>query len=340
VAISADVVVVGAGINGLATARSLALEGVDVLAVEQFEVGHAHGSSHGRSRIFRLAYAEPHWIRLVQEALPGWRELEQESGARLLELYGLLEIIRDGDEDSRAALEACGVSFELLSAGEVAARFPVAVPDGLSAIYQPEAGILRADLAQRALLESARRHGARIVERTRIASLDEIEAGAIVVAAGAWARPLLAGAGIELPVVVTRETVAYFRFESERPPPSLADLKPGVRGHATYALYDPVHGLKAGIHRSGPLADPDEAGGPERELVELIRDAVVRYFPAADPEPAELDTCLYTVTGDEQFVLERHGRIVIGSACSGHGFKFAPVVGARLAALALGALQT
>lgn len=331
----ADAVVVGAGVNGLATARALARKGVDVRVVEQFRVGHTRGSSHGRSRIFRLAYPEAHWVRLAREAFDGWRELEAETGLAVLELYGLLELVRPGETGSRQALEESGVPFELLSERDAEERFPVAVPDGFSAIFQPDAGIARADLAQEAFLVSARRQGVRVEEETRIETLAAVDAGAVVVTAGAWARPLLATAGIELPVVVTRETVGYFRLDGERPIPSVVDLKPGARGHGTYALHDPTHGLKIGIHMSGPVADPDADGAPEPELVELIREAVARYFPAADPEPAQLDTCLYTVTDDERFVLERHGRIVVGSACSGHGFKFAPAVGERLAELTL-----
>jgi sarcosine oxidase len=331
----ADVVVVGAGINGLATARALAQKGVDVLLVEQFRIGHTRGSSHGRSRIFRLAYAEPYWVQLAQEAFDGWRELEAETGTRLLDLHGLLELVRPGETGSRAALEECGVPFELLSASETADRFPVAVPDGFSAIFQPDAGIARADLAQQAFLASVRRHGGSVVQETPVESLGNIDTRAVVVTAGSWARGLLARAGIDLPVVVTRETVGYFRLESERPIPSVVDLKPGARGHGTYALHDPEYGLKIGIHMSGPVVDPDDEGAPEPELVELLGEAAARWFPAADPEPAQLDTCLYTTTDDERFILERHGRIVVGSACSGHGFKFAPAVGQKLAALAL-----
>jgi sarcosine oxidase len=331
----ADVVVVGAGINGLATARALARKGVDVLVVEQFRIGHTRGSSHGRSRIFRLAYAEPHWVELAREAFSGWRELESETGTTLLDLHGLLELTRPGEDGSRRALEECGVAYELLTRSQVQGRFPVAVPDGFSAIFQPEAGIARADLAQQALLASLRRHGGRVLQRTRIESLSDVDARAVVVTAGSWARELLARERIELPVVVTRETVGYFRLESERPIPSVVDLKPGARGHGTYALHDPEHGLKIGIHMSGPVADPDEEGAPEPELAALIREAVARYFPTADPEPAQLDTCLYTTTDDERFILERYGRVVVGSACSGHGFKFAPAVAERLAQLAL-----
>jgi sarcosine oxidase len=331
----ADVIVVGAGINGLATARALARKGVDVLLVEQFRIGHTHGSSHGRSRIFRLAYAESEWVRLAREAYEGWRDLESETETTLLGLHGLLELVRPGEHGSRRALEECGVEYELLTRSQVEDRFPVAVPEGFGAIFQPEAGIARADLAQQAFLASLRRHGGRVVQETRVEALADLDARAVVVTAGSWARGLLAREGIELPVVCTRETVGYFRLESERPVPSVVDLKPGARGHGTYALHDPEYGLKIGIHMSGPVADPDEDGAPEPELVELMREAAARWFPAADPEPAQLDTCLYTTTNDERFILERHGRLVVGSACSGHGFKFAPAVGERLASLTL-----
>ena len=331
----ADVIVVGAGINGLATARALARKGVDVLVVEQFRIGHTRGSSHGRSRIFRLAYAEPEWVQLAQEAFAGWRDLEAETRTTLLDLHGLVELVRPGEDGSRPALEERGVAYELLTKTQVEERFPIAVPDGFSAIFQPEAGIARADLAQHAFLASLRRHGGRVLQQTRVESLSDLEACALVVTAGSWARDLLAREGLELPVVVTRETVGYFRLESERPIPSVVDLKPGARGHGTYALHDPEHGLKIGIHMSGPVADPDQEAAPEPALVELICEAAARWFPAADAEPAQLDTCLYTTTDDERFILERHGRIVVGSACSGHGFKFAPAVGEQLARMAL-----
>jgi sarcosine oxidase len=108
-----------------------------------------------------------------------------------------------------------------------------------------------------------------------------------------------------------------------------------TRGHAMYALHDPLYGLKAGAHHSGHEADPDTVEPADPELVDRIVGWVRARFPEVDPEPAGTETCLYTSTEDESFVLERRGRLVVGSACSGHGFKFAPAVGRRLAALAL-----
>jgi len=103
-----------------------------------------------------------------------------------------------------------------------------------------------------------------------------------------------------------------------------------------YSLHDPVHGLKAGAHHAGPEADPDTEATPDPAIVERISSWVRERFPGVDPDPVDAQTCLYTTTADERFILERRGRVVVGSACSGHGFKFAPAVGRRLAALVLG----
>jgi sarcosine oxidase len=328
--VQAEIVVVGAGIMGSATAWALARAGRDVLLVEQLHVGHEHGSSHGRSRIVRLAYPELEFVELAKEAFPGWRELEHESGAELLELNGLLELVEDVAQSSRDALEAAGAEHELLSAEEARARWPVGVPDGWTALFQPQAGIVRADLAHRAFVDAAVARGARLVENHRVESLDDLEAGAVVVTAGPWVARFFP----DLPVRTTRETVAYFRREGV-PMPSIVYLDPETRDHAMYSLHDPVYGLKAGAHHAGTAIAPDEPGGPDTALVERIAAWVARTYPDADPKPAAAETCMYTTTPDQHFILERRGNVVIGSACSGHGFKFAPAIGARLAALAV-----
>ena len=313
------VAVVGAGINGVAAAYALARGGDEVTLYEQFRIGHTRGSSHGTARIFRLAYPEPEWVRLAQEALAGWRALEADSGETLLELNGLVELAPPGVESSRAALEECGARFEVTE-----------VPgfEG-SALFQEDAGIVRADLAHRAFLEGALRRGARLVEDERVDRLDALDAEAVVVTAGPWAPRLVP----DLAVRPTRETVCYFRLDGA--PPSLIELGT-ERGDCFYALHDPDGGIKAGLHRSGVPADPDDDGGPDESVVELLREWVAARFPGADPEPTQVETCFYTSTDDERFILERRGRVVVGSACSGHAFKFAPAVGERLAALARG----
>jgi len=330
------VVVVGAGVNGLATAWALASEGHDVVVHEQFAPGHARGSSHGRSRIFRLAYPEEEWVRLAQEALVGWRELEAETGERLLGFPGIVELVGHLGESSRAALAAEGVETEVLDADELLRRFDLRAPEGYVGMLQPEAGYVLADRALAAFQAGVEQRGGRVSYESKVESLDDVDARALVVTAGPWARALLAQAGIELPVVETRETVLFFRLERESPVPSTVTMVDNL--HGFYSVYDPVYGLKVGHHKSGIPADPDEEGGPDHAIVDEVTEWAGRTFTLADPEPVEVQTCFYTNTVDDSFVLERHGRIVVGSACSGHAFKFGPAVGARLAALAAEAL--
>jgi monomeric sarcosine oxidase len=325
----ADVAVVGAGIMGAATAYALARDGRDVTLYEQFEIGHTRGSSHGRSRIVRLAYPDLEFVELAKESFAGWRELEREAGVELLELNGLLELVGDLAQGSSAALAAFGAEYELVP-GEVArTRWPVGVPDGWTALFQPEAGIVRADLAHRAFVERAVARGAELRENVRVESLDDLDADVVVLTAGPWVTRFVP----DLPVKITRETVVYFRREGA-PLPSVVQLDPVTRGHALYSLHDPVHGLKAGAHHAGAEVDPDDERGPDPALVERAAEWVARTYPDADPEPVAAETCIYTTTPDEHFILERRGRVVIGSPCSGHGFKFAPAVGVRLARMA------
>ena len=305
--------------------------GAEVTVLEQFELEHSHGSSHGRTRIVRVAYPDPEWVRLAEDAMRGWRELEAQSGQELLGLYGLVEVASSPELTSAEALDACGLAYRLLD-GDEARGLGVALPEGWAALQQPEAGVVRADLARRAFRDVAVSRGARVETGRRVESVDDVDADVVVVTAGAWVTAFVP----DLPVSVTRETIAYFRREGP-PPPSVVELNEETRGHAMYALHDPVHGLKAGAHHAGSETDPDEDAEPDAAIVERISAWVRERLPDADPEPAGAETCLYTNTADESFVLERRGRVVIGSACSGHGFKFAPAVGRRLADMAFGA---
>ena len=313
-----ETVVVGAGVMGLATAWSLAQSGASVSVLEQFEVGHTRGSSHGSARIFRLSYPAASWVRLAQEALPLWRELEGRTGAELLRTTGSLDI--GSSLPHTAALDECGVPYEELDAAETARRFGLDVPS----VYQRDGGVALADRTLTALRDSAVAAGARLEEGVRVADLEDVDADTVVVTAGAWAPKL----GVELPVRVTRETVSY--FDVGRESLSIIDW---TGEHVVYALSTPEGRLKVGIHHDGSDTDPDEEGEPNPDQVRAATEWVAQRFGPA--EPAFSETCLYTTTADESFILERRGRYVIGSACSGHGFKFAPVIGRRLSRLAL-----
>jgi sarcosine oxidase len=307
---------------GCATAWALRERGAEVTVHEQFELDHDRGSSHGRTRIFRVAYPDPDWIRFAQEARAGWLDLDPD----LLGLYGLVELVADPAMTSARALDECGVPHRLLDPDEVRG-LGASLPEGWTALHVHEAGVVFADRARHAFLEAA---GVDVEPNRRIESADELDADVVVVTAGPWVGELLP----DLPVTVTRETLAYFRREGP-PPPSIVDLNAETGGHGMYSLYDPVYGLKAGAHHAGAEADPDAVGEPDPAIVERIASWVRERFPDVDPEPVEAQACLYTTTADQSFILERRGRVVVGSACSGHGFKFAPAVGRRLAALAL-----
>ncbi len=320
------VAVIGAGVMGLATGWALRRRGHDVVVYEQFAVGNPHGSSHGRSRIFRLAYAEPEYVRLAQEAFELWRELEAETEETLLELNGLVEVVRSLEESTAETLEACGVAWERLDREEAERRYPIHVPEESFVVVQPEAGITRADLALKAFAQ-----GLDVREDTRVRP-DQADADAVVVTAGSWVNELL---DEPLDVKTTRETLCYFRPDTGgRPVPSVVSFKPDDHTHDMYSLADPKYGLKVGAHHAGPEADPNVPGEPEPDLIERITTWARGTYLLADPDPVAAETCMYTSTPDQTFILERRGRIVVGSPCSGHGFKFAPAIGERLATLA------
>ena len=335
----AEVAVVGAGVMGLATAAALARDGRDVVLLEQFRLGHDRGSSHGTSRIFRLSYPEEQWVRLAQEALPLWRELEAESGETLLELHGSVDL---GDwRANRDALDACGVRYDIFDRHAAERRFGLVLAPGEEALHQADGGVALADKTLTVLAAGASANGTRVLEETRVLAISEddgavrielesgcLEARAAVVTAGAWA-PRLVDLADASP---TRETTAYYDLEG--PIPSLIDsgLAGGAHG---YALTAPGVGTKASIHRTGPPADPDGPPEADHTIAEAAGEWLARRFPPAAPEPLRVETCLYTNLDDDRFVCERRGRIIVGSPCSGHGFKFAPLIGKRLAALAV-----
>jgi monomeric sarcosine oxidase len=337
-----DVVVVGAGVMGTATARSLARRGARVALLERFFVGHPHGSSHGRSRIFRLSYPDPYYVGLAQEARELWKAASAEAGEDLLVTTGGFDVGK-GIEANAAALKERDAPFEMLTPAEAGRRFPTtSFPEGADVLFQPDGGIALADRAVESFVASAIRNGAALFERTRAVELDvgpgaavHTESGTfladvVVVTAGGWAKGLLAPVGIDIPTRVSRETVAFFRHEGAQPPTVVEWRVPHI-----YGLPSPGQGIKAGEHIAGPTVDPDERGGFDPEAVARLAEWVRARFPDAEAQPHYSETCLYTNTPDESFILERIGAFVVGSPCSGHGFKFAPAIGERLADLAL-----
>jgi sarcosine oxidase len=336
----ADVVVIGAGVMGLSCAWRLALRGLQVVVLDQFCVGHVHGSSHGPTRVFRTLYDDPFYVRLAQDAIPLWRELESASGAGLLRITGGLHV----DEASvlerfRRALESCGEACAGLDASERRARFAWLDAGDAPALWVDRMGVIAADAAVQALgalvpvVEDAAVEAIEVGDGVRVTAGDHrVEAGTCVVAAGAWARPLLAPLGIDLPVRVTREQVLYFAADA-------SSMVPFVHG-VPYWLYSVPSGdvVKVAEHGTGPSTTAaDRNYELDEDGAARVRAYVERALPFVDPDPVSFETCLYTSTAGEDFVIDRRGPVVVCSPCSGHGFKFAPLVGELVAAVVRGA---
>jgi sarcosine oxidase len=349
-----DAIVVGAGVAGTAAARALGERGAETVLFEQFVVGHRRGSSHGETRMFRLAYPEPDYVRLAQRALESWRALEAVAGETLLVTTGGL-YAGSWAKACGAALASCGVPREWIPAAEAAERFPMMSFEGIDRVlYQPDGGVCLAGRAVAAQVRLARAAGVDVreaAEVTRFAVDDQgiavtsgeetVHAPVAVIAAGAWAGDLLFELGIELPL---RPAFAQYTFFAPRDPatsgpPTFIEASHGPSGLGSGGYWVPgVEGahFKAALGAPGRTVHP--ASGPfpvdpEREAQDAAW--LAGRLPAFDPVPLRTETCIYTMTPDEDFVLERVGPIVVGSACSGHGFKFGPLLGEILADLAL-----
>ena len=343
-----DAVVIGAGAMGSATAWWLARRGRSVALVEQFAQGHARGSSHGASRIFRYAYADPRHVRMVQAALPLWRELEDDTDTTLLEVTGGLDHgVPALVGPVASALAACGVDHELLAVGAAGERWAGMRFEG-DVVHCPGAGRCLADTTVRALQRRAGDLGADVRFSTGPAALtwtddrvvvraagDEWTAPVAVVTAGAW-LPAVLGSRVPLPPLrVTRERIQHFAPRAGAGTslsewPSFIHHRPDAW---RYGLVRPGEGVKVAEHMTGSVTDPGDEPPDEADpgAAERVRRYVEDWLPGLDPVPSHPATCLYTTTPTEDFVLERVGPVVIGSACSGHGFKFTPLVGRILA---------
>ena len=332
---------IGAGAMGSATAWWLARRGVDVVLLEQFDAGHRRGSSHGASRIFRLAYDDPLYVRMAQDALPLWRELEDDAGEALLDTTGAIDHGDPADVDAVAdALGACGAAYERLSSDAASERWPAFRFAG-DVLFHADGGRCRADATVAALQHRAAAHGAEVHFNARakldidddgvgvVAGDSRWRARVVVVTAGAWMTQVL---GERAPnVVVTQEQVQHFAPTVEQDWPSfIHHRRPWV-----YGLLTPGEGVKVDEHHVGPVVDPDSRRPRDGELERTVVRYVEEWMPGLDPTPVHTTECLYTTTPDESFVLERVGPVVIGSPCSGHGFKFTPLIGQRLADLAV-----
>jgi sarcosine oxidase len=356
-----DVLVIGGGAMGAAAAWRLARDGRRVRLLEQFAPGHTNGSSHGPSRMIRLAYQDPEYVELGQAAFTLWRELEAESGEALLRMTGGLDV---GLPDAHAmpgivrTYDTLGMPYERLDRDELHRRHPqLNLPEGTIGLYQEAYGILAATRCVLTLAARAQAQGAQLSAEETALAIDPDGDGVtvrtdrgvhraerVVVAAGSWTQPLLAALGVELPLTVLQEQLAFFRVrdpEAHGPDrlPLVIHRFPGTTSlGSVFPIFD-HEGVKMMIDRIGPAVAPDN---PSRTidplLLERLRAYATDLLPGVTGEILETTSCRYTMTPDEDFVIARHpehAQVAFASPCSGHGFKFAPVVGQMLADLIL-----
>ncbi|HXW47139.1 MAG TPA: FAD-dependent oxidoreductase [Streptosporangiaceae bacterium] len=338
-----DVAIVGAGLLGLAAARTLSALGRDFVVLEQAEIGHEGAGSKGSCRIFRLGYPDAEYVAAAARARTLWRELEAQTGRQILLPAPHLTFGRQLSQ-VHDAMRRAGAPCELLSQQQAAERFPQIRVDG-PALLETESAVLAADQALLALAAEAGL-GERLRTRTRVTGIaddgrevtlqttaGQVTARVAIVTAGPWTAGLLAGQAA-VPTRATLEQVGYLAPAQRGAPPAPIFICHG--DPSPYGLPVPGSDLyKIGIHHSGPAISPDaQDQSADPALVAALAEAAERYLPGYLPQPERTERCVYDNTDDEDFILDRVGNVVIGCGTSGHGFKFGPLFGEWLAALA------
>ncbi len=358
-----DVIVVGLGGHGSAAARQLARRGARVLGLERFGPVHAQGSSHGDTRIVRMAYFEhPDYVPLLRRSYELWAELSRAVDEELFVRTGALMI---GAPESAvvsgtlASVERWGLPHEVLDRPTMARRYPqFRLRAGELAVYEADAGYVSPEAAVRTHLRLAAADGAELRFLTTVTGWhtdstgvvveigdDEVRADKLVITAGAWTAQLAPRLGV--PLRVGRRVMHYLAsltsaadFAPDRFPVFIFSTGPGDEIYGFPVIGAAGNGVKVGFHHRGPNVDPDTVDrrvspAEEEEMRQLLADRI----PAAAGPHVQSKVCLYTLTPDEHFVIDHlpggDNRVVVASACSGHGFKFTPVVGEILADLAL-----
>jgi sarcosine oxidase len=353
-----DVVVVGLGAFGSAAVYWLARAGVDVLGLEQFELGHPNGASQDHSRIIRLSYHRPAYVRLARRAYETWAEVEGESGTTIVTRTGGLDVApRDAAiplEDYIDSMTAEGVPFERLDGPEIMRRWPQwRLTDEHRGLYQPDAGLADPNRANVAHQRLAREHGATLRDRTPVTALravhgevevtagaERIRAGSVILAADAWTNDLLGSLGRRLPLTITKEQVTYFgcpdpaSFAPDRFPIWIWMDEPCFYGFPTYGEAGPKAAQDVGGRATTPAGRTFDV---DDEAFERVVGFLGRHLPGALGPPIYTKTCLYTMTPDRDFVVDRlpdqpNVLVALGAA---HGFKYASVIGRILAELVI-----
>jgi sarcosine oxidase len=368
-----DAIVLGTGGVGSAALMHLAARGLSVLGLDRFPPGHDRGSSHGQTRIIRLAYYEhPAYVPMLRRAYQLWGELESQTESKLYHEVGLVEVGRpDGMllPGVRASAAEHGLELEELSEREFAARLPgFRLPQGMQAVFERRAGFLKVEACVRAHAAEAERLGARIEIGTAVRSwrvagqqvevitdANTFRADRLVIAAGAWSADLLAE--LAIPLRVLRKVLLWFQPLTDEyrnvalSLPERIAAGPAERGAPCFYYEMPQgafygfpqideRGVKVAEHTGGePVADPLAL---DRSLYPIDVAPAAEFLAQCLPQAAGPCTshavCMYTMTPDEHFIVDRHPehpQVVFAAGLSGHGFKFTSMLGEALAELAI-----
>jgi sarcosine oxidase len=365
-----DVAIVGLGVHGAALAHELARRGVSVVGLDAFSPPHDRGSTTGRTRITREAYYEdPLYVPLVQRASELWAELEELTGTVLFRRTGGLMAGPESGElvqGAAASARLHDLPHEILDATAIRHRFPmIQPPPDAVGVHEPNAGVLLLDACMRTLLEQAHAYGADLCTGVRVTGWRANSAGVslqttsgplrakrAVFAAGSWLNPLLASEQSDRParlaLAIERQTTHWFE-----PAPGVTNLHARVcpvtmleraDGRMLYTLPDVGHGVKAALHHGGAAIEAGPIGSDRVERVisdaeeRTVRMLLEEWQPGAAHRVLDGSVCLYTNAPDRHFVIgahPAHDNVLLVSACSGHGFKFATALAEIVADLAL-----
>ncbi|MGL5736758.1 MAG: N-methyl-L-tryptophan oxidase [Beijerinckiaceae bacterium] len=357
---SFDVIVIGMGGMGTAALYHLARRGQRVLGIEQFDLGHTNGSSHGVNRILRLSYFEgPAYVPMVQRALTLWRELEQFSGETVFVRTGALDA---GPADhpivagSLVSSRTHNLAHEMLDARAVRTRFPAwQLPDDYVALFQPDGGFVLSERAIALYAQGALESGATLHAREKVLAIEpaaghvsvrtdrgRYEAGQVIITAGAWVGTLLPA--LKKRTMPERRVIGWFapkdraKFRTTHCPVGIVPIADNQQ-YYVFPEYG-VPGFKIGHHQHFREAvDPDTMPrvATARDE-EHLRAGLRAIFPDADGPVLRMSACIYTMTADEHFIIDHAPDmpgVIVASPCSGHGFKFASAIGETLADMAM-----
>ncbi|XP_017287680.1 peroxisomal sarcosine oxidase isoform X2 [Kryptolebias marmoratus] len=358
-----DCVVIGAGVQGSFTAYQLAKHNRKTLLLEQFLLPHSRGSSHGQTRIIRKAYQQEFYVQMMEECFKMWTQLEKEAGVKLYRQTGLLVMGPEKSEPYQLiknTLQKHKVPTVVLTQDNFNQHIPnVRLAEGDGALVEIPAGVLYADRVLRTVQEQFQKQGGVIRDNEKVTDIKPgplvtvstsagvYRAKSVVITAGPWTNTLLAHTALQLPLEVVKINVCYWKekvpgtYHVKQHFPCFIQTECEETKEHIYGLpANEYPGMVKICYHTGGKTDPDQRDQQrDRSDIDILQRYIARSIPGLIPEPAVVESCMYTLTPDHDFVLDCHptyNNIIIGAGFSGHGFKFGPIIGKLLCELSLG----